>query len=36
MSIEVQIQQAQSLEAGGDLEAAVQLLLSLNFESAQR
>jgi hypothetical protein len=36
MSIETQIQQAQSLEANGDLESATQLLLSLNFENAQR
>jgi hypothetical protein len=36
MSIEAQIQQAQSLEASGNLEAAAQTLLSLSFEGAQR
>ncbi|KAI6183106.1 COP9 signalosome complex subunit 4 [Aphelenchoides bicaudatus] len=36
MSIESQIQQAQTLEAGGDLEGAAQILLALSFEGAQR
>lgn len=36
MSIEAQIQQAQSLEANGNFEEAVQILLSLSFEGAQR